>query len=142
MTATPAAGSHPAVDTLADLDADALEAAQAAEVRGHVDGCAACTAVLAALDRTRTDLRRLADPPLPSDVAAALDARLAVLTPGGVSGGAGSTVSGEVHPLRAPRRRRCARPQRSGRRSPSRRCSRGRTSSGPTRAPPSAPTLR
>ena len=100
MTGAPGPGPHPAVDVLADLDADALEGADATAVRAHVEGCAECADALAALTRVRGELAGLADPALPADVATALDVRLSSLRLAPVS------VPGEVHPLRPARRRR------------------------------------
>ena len=108
MTGNPGAGPHPELDVLADLHAEALDPGVAEEVRTHVAGCAECAAALAALDATRAQLAALADPPLPADVARALDARLETLRAAPVTPAPapGATAPGEVHPLRPPVRRR------------------------------------
>ncbi len=70
---------HADLDTLADLHAGGLDEAEAARVRGHVDGCAQCSAALAALDSVQAQLRSLPAPAVPAAVAARLDATLADL---------------------------------------------------------------
>lgn len=75
--ATGVSGPCPDVDTLADLHAGVLDATTAASLRTHVDGCAACTEVLAALDATVQSLSALPQVELPADVAARIDRALA-----------------------------------------------------------------
>ena len=70
---------HPDLDTIADLHAGALDEAEATQVRGHVDGCALCSAALAALDSVQARLRSLPAAPMPAAVASRLDAALADL---------------------------------------------------------------
>jgi hypothetical protein len=70
---------HADLDTLADLHAGGLDEAEAARVRGHVDGCTQCSATLAALDSVQAQLRSLPAPPVPAAVAGRLDATLAGL---------------------------------------------------------------
>jgi hypothetical protein len=80
MTAAPRPREpHPALDTLADLDAGVLEGADAERVAAHVGGCARCGQVMAALDGVRADLRTLPAPPIPATVVTRLDAVLADL---------------------------------------------------------------
>jgi len=80
MTAAPRPREpHPALDTLADLDAGVLEGADAERVAAHVGGCARCGQVMAALDGVRADLRALPAPPIPATVVTRLDAVLADL---------------------------------------------------------------
>ncbi len=67
---------HPDDETLAALDADALEPAAAAQVRDHVDGCAPCRATLADLQDVRARLGALPAPPLPAGVADRIDTAL------------------------------------------------------------------
>jgi hypothetical protein len=76
--------SHPDLDTLADLHADALDEPAAAQVRAHVDDCAQCAASLSALERVRAELHALPAPALPAEVAARLDATIADLRAGRV----------------------------------------------------------
>jgi anti-sigma factor RsiW len=71
--------AHPDLDTLADLDAGALDPAAAEDVAAHVGGCARCVAAMAAFDGIRRDLRALPTPRVPPEVAARLDATLAEL---------------------------------------------------------------
>jgi anti-sigma factor RsiW len=78
LRAGPPAG-HADLDTLADLHAGGLDEAEAARVRGHVDGCTQCSATLAALDSVQAQLRSLPAPPVPAAVAGRLDATLADL---------------------------------------------------------------
>lgn len=70
---------HPDLDTLADLDAGALDPAAAEDVAAHVGDCARCAAVLAAFDTVRADLLALPAPQMPAPVAARLDAVFADL---------------------------------------------------------------
>jgi hypothetical protein len=82
MTAADLPAPHPDLDTLADLDAGALDAAAAAEVAAHVSGCARCTRASAALGTVRVQLHAQPRPEMPAVVAARLDATLAALRGG------------------------------------------------------------
>ena len=64
-------------DLLADLDADLLDPARAAEIRAAAARDQDATAVLAGLATTRAELGELADPPVPAEYAARWDAALA-----------------------------------------------------------------
>lgn len=68
---------EPPIDLLADLDADLLDPATAAEVRALAADDPRAAAVLDALGATRADLATLADPPVPADITARWDAALA-----------------------------------------------------------------
>ena len=70
---------HPDLDTIADLQAGVLDEAEATQVRGHLDGCAQCSAALAALDSVQAQLRSLPAAPMPAAIVARLDATLADL---------------------------------------------------------------
>lgn len=59
-------------ELLMDFIYQELEPAAAAEVKGHVDGCARCGAELAALTRTRQAMRSIADVEPPAGVSALL----------------------------------------------------------------------
>lgn len=78
---TPHLHSNPAdgpdLDVLADLAGGLLGPVEERTVRAHVDSCADCTAVLAALDRTGQELRWLPPIPMPEEVVARIDAALA-----------------------------------------------------------------
>lgn len=74
---------HPDLDTLADLDAGLLDPADAARAGRHASSCSHCRTTLAAFVAVRRDLRLLAPPVLPEDVAARLDATVARLRAGG-----------------------------------------------------------
>lgn len=81
MTTTPHLHSNPAdgpdLDVLADLAGGLLGPVEERTVRAHVDSCADCTAVLAALDRTGQELRWLPPIPMPDDVVTRIGAALA-----------------------------------------------------------------
>lgn len=77
MTAAPHPPSGSNIDVLADLSANLLPAAQDRSVRAHAEGCAECTTVLRALERTGSELRWLPPIPMPDDMVARLDAALA-----------------------------------------------------------------
>ena len=72
------AGEHPTVDQIADLDAGLLQAAEAAEVSGHLAECGECQEVLVQLHDV-TDLLAAEGRqplPIPVEVATSLDAAL------------------------------------------------------------------
>lgn len=77
MTAAPHPPGGPDIDVLADLSARLLPPGDDRSARAHVDGCAECTSVLQALERTGSELRWLAPISMPADVAARIDAALA-----------------------------------------------------------------
>lgn len=69
--------AHPEAVEIAALTEDLLTAEEAARLRGHLAGCARCTAVLADFDTLREELAAL--PPvdgIPEDVASRIDAAL------------------------------------------------------------------
>ncbi len=70
------AHGHPDGETLAALDADALEPAAVAQLREHVEGCGRCQDTRADLRDVRDRLAALPAPALPADVAARIDAAL------------------------------------------------------------------
>jgi len=72
------ASRHPTIDQIADLDAGVLPAADAGEVSAHLDACASCRDVVTALADVRTLLvdHGRTVPPIPADVATAVDAAL------------------------------------------------------------------
>lgn len=65
---------HPDVDVLSDLSAGLLSHREAARVRAHLEACAGCRAVAAALDDASAALRSLPAPPMPDAVFARLTA--------------------------------------------------------------------
>lgn len=71
--------AHPDLDTVADLQAEALDGPAAERVRDHLAACPQCSGVLAALDGVRDELRALPTPAMPAAVASRLDAALADL---------------------------------------------------------------
>jgi hypothetical protein len=73
---------HPDVETLAALDADALEPSAVDEVRDHVDGCAQCQGTLAELRDVRSQLAALPAPQLPAQVADRIDTALRAVAAG------------------------------------------------------------
>lgn len=77
MTTAPHPPGGPDIDVLADLSANLLPAAHDRSVRAHVDGCAECTSMLQALERTGSELRWLAPTAMPPNVADRIDAALA-----------------------------------------------------------------
>jgi hypothetical protein len=102
---------HPELDTLAELQAGALDGASAERLRPHVSSCAQCAGVLAALETVRRELHELHErpsPPMPATVAARLDATLADLRRGEVpAAGRPAPVrsgSGTADPTRLPDR--------------------------------------
>lgn len=96
---------HPDVETLAALDADALEPADVDAVRDHVDGCAQCQDTLAELRGVRSRLAALPAPQLPVQVADRIDTALR----GVASGGSPAAASSAVTHLNAQRARRTRR---------------------------------
>jgi len=71
----PPGGSN--IDVLADLSANLLPPAEDRSIRAHAEGCAECTMVLQALERTGSELRWLPPIPMPADVITRVDAALA-----------------------------------------------------------------
>ncbi|MFF0411411.1 hypothetical protein ACFYUY_13300 [Kitasatospora sp. NPDC004745] len=73
------AGAHPEIDELADLAEGLVESADVAEaLQRHLDGCAECRGTVEALGEVQALLGAVEAPPMPADVAARLDAALAV----------------------------------------------------------------
>ncbi|RBM05567.1 anti-sigma factor [Streptomyces sp. PT12] len=82
--------NHPKAAEIAALDVDLLPPAEAAALREHLAGCVSCAAIQADLAALSDELARVPDPgPLPDDIAARIDAALAVEA-------AASTVSRET----------------------------------------------
>ncbi|HEX5497232.1 MAG TPA: hypothetical protein VFX70_21930 [Mycobacteriales bacterium] len=73
---TTGAAGHYDLDTLALLDADALEPHVADRIRAHAAECIRCGPVLVALRTVRADLAALPPPRLPAAVADRLDAAM------------------------------------------------------------------
>jgi hypothetical protein len=96
---------HPDVETLAALDADALEPSAVAEVRDHVDGCAQCQGTIAELRDVRSRLAALPAPQLPAQVADRIDTALREVAAGGTPAAASSAVT-QLNEQRARRTRR------------------------------------
>jgi hypothetical protein len=84
----PAGGEHLSLDALAELEEGIADAPET--LRGHLDGCEACRRRAGTLRASRALLSALPPDPMPSDVAARIDAALAaepapaaLLAPGG-----------------------------------------------------------
>ncbi|WP_406382636.1 hypothetical protein [Streptomyces sp. NBC_01618] len=78
MTSTTETTQHPDVSEISDLTEGLLPPSRAAEVRGHVDGCALCGDVHASLAEIRDLLGTVPAPQhMPDDVVDRLDAALA-----------------------------------------------------------------
>jgi len=95
MSTAPHPRSGPDIDVLADLSAHLLPAAADRTARAHVEQCSECSTVLAALERTGSELRWLPPLAMPPHVAARIDDALAAES---------AVVS--IDQLRARRRRR------------------------------------
>lgn len=106
-------GACPDLDTLADLHAGVLDATTASTLRRHVDECSDCTAVLDALDATRTSLGSLPSVQIPPDVAARIDSALAAEA-GRADLSGGTTTSRAASPPPAPHSNRPLRAVPSG----------------------------
>jgi hypothetical protein len=78
---SPEQHGHPALDTLAELDAELLDPAGSTPLRAHVAGCAQCQAELAGLEDVRAMLRGLPPPRMPAIVAERILAALAAQRP-------------------------------------------------------------
>lgn len=78
MTSTTDVSRHPDVSEISDLTEGLLSPSRAADVRGHLDGCALCADVLTSLEEIRELLGTLPVPePMPADVMDRIDAALA-----------------------------------------------------------------
>ncbi|MGC5362182.1 anti-sigma factor family protein [Streptomyces sp. DT24] len=81
MTSTTDMPQHPDVSEISDLTEGLLSPARTADVQRHLDGCGLCGDVHASLEEIRGLLGALPAPePMPDDVAARIDAVLAVET--------------------------------------------------------------
>lgn len=78
MTSHTDQNAHPDVIEIADLSEGILPDERTAQVQAHIDSCADCADVLASLQEISGLLAELPEPePMPSDVAARIDAALA-----------------------------------------------------------------
>lgn len=77
MSISPHPATGPDLEVLADLSAQLLAPDDDRSARSHADGCAECSTVLQALERTGSQLRWLPPIAMPPDVAARIDAALA-----------------------------------------------------------------
>ncbi|MDP9393401.1 MAG: hypothetical protein M3Q27_03670 [Actinomycetota bacterium] len=94
---TPQHRRHPSPDALADLTEDLLAEAQAQRLREHVDTCAGCAEVVAALERVRSVLSAEGETvAMPAAVADRLGAALAAEARGGASVGAEAPVPADA----------------------------------------------
>ncbi|MFJ9772855.1 hypothetical protein ACIRVF_16715 [Kitasatospora sp. NPDC101157] len=71
------AGAHPSVEELADLAEGLVESAAAAALHRHLNGCAECRETVDALAEVQALLGAVEPEPVPTDIAARLDAALA-----------------------------------------------------------------
>lgn len=78
-------GAHPEDAEIAALGAGLLAEEEATRLHAHLAVCSRCARVRDDLDRLSRELRELPSPTLPPDVAARLDAALAVEASGAVS---------------------------------------------------------
>ncbi|RKT16764.1 hypothetical protein BX285_1116 [Streptomyces sp. 1114.5] len=124
------AGDHPSIDRLADLAEDLVDSPDAvAALRRHLAGCAECRETVEALAGVRELLGSVEAPPMPADVAARLDAALAV-----AAAGRDAEQSDQAAPKPADRPQEApAAPRRAATPAPT-----VRTATGPS-APPSRP---
>ncbi|WP_424569182.1 anti-sigma factor family protein [Streptomyces sp. CH-036] len=79
MTPTPDLAQHPEVSEISDLTEGLLTPSRTAEVQQHIAECDLCAEVRDSLDEVRGLLGTMPDPePMPEDIAARIDAALAV----------------------------------------------------------------
>ncbi|MFH9757583.1 anti-sigma factor family protein [Streptomyces anulatus] len=79
MTSTADTAQHPEVSEISDLTEGLLSPSRTAEVRQHVAGCDLCSEVRDSLEEIRDLLGTMPTPePMPEDIAARIDAALAV----------------------------------------------------------------